>query len=121
MSRADVAVFVFDAADPASFEAAQKLLVGISDAVGNTLPCVLVAAKDDLGLSSVSALLLFMASSSPALDVEQCMQLRFAAKQQMQAVVYLSTVLASCKISSVCSCQHSLAFASATGTGGTSV
>lgn len=58
LSRADVAVFVFDAADPTSFEAAQKLLVGISDAAGNTLPCVLVAAKDDLGLSSVSALLL---------------------------------------------------------------
>ncbi|GBF89351.1 hypothetical protein Rsub_02229 [Raphidocelis subcapitata] len=51
LSRADVALVVYDSSDAASFAAARALAVGVSTAAGEGLPVVLVAAKDDLGSS----------------------------------------------------------------------
>lgn len=50
----DVAAFVFDGSDLNSLHAAQDLLFRVADLANDTLPCVLVAAKDDLGTSLVS-------------------------------------------------------------------
>ncbi len=55
LSALDVAAVMFDCAEPASFEHAVQLLVGLSSNAGPSLPLLLVAAKDDLGMSSVRA------------------------------------------------------------------
>lgn len=44
----DVAAFVFDSSDPKSFHEAQKLVLQVSSASADTLPCVFIAAKKDL-------------------------------------------------------------------------
>lgn len=55
MSKADVAVFVFDSSDLESWHRAVDSMVALSSLPGcDTLPCVLVAAKDDLGMADVS-------------------------------------------------------------------
>ncbi|KAK9829241.1 hypothetical protein WJX72_004718 [[Myrmecia] bisecta] len=51
LAAADVAAFVFDSSDPASFRTAQRLILEVAAASGDSLPCVFVAAKDDLGMS----------------------------------------------------------------------
>jgi len=50
---ADVAAFVFDGSDAHSLRTAQRLLLRIATAAGDSLPCVLVATKDDAGMSQV--------------------------------------------------------------------
>ena len=55
LAECDVAAFVFDSTDLHSFRAAHRLLIRIAEAAGNGLPCVLVAAKDDLGMDQVCA------------------------------------------------------------------
>jgi hypothetical protein len=54
LSQLDVAAVMFDSAEPASFRQAVQLLVGLSGRAGDSLPFVLIAAKDDLGMSNVS-------------------------------------------------------------------
>jgi hypothetical protein len=51
---------MFDSAEPASFRQAVSLVVGLSGRAGDSLPFVLIAAKDDLGMSNVSINLLFL-------------------------------------------------------------
>ncbi|KAK9847488.1 hypothetical protein WJX84_010427 [Apatococcus fuscideae] len=46
----DVAAFLFDCSRPQSFREARLLLEHVATASGNTMPCVLVATKDDLGM-----------------------------------------------------------------------
>jgi len=48
LARCDVAAFVFDASSSESFRAARVMMLAVSTAAGDTLPCVMVAAKDDL-------------------------------------------------------------------------
>ena len=50
----DVAAFVFDANSSESFAAAQQLLLKCAELAQDSLPCVLIAAKDELGISTVS-------------------------------------------------------------------
>lgn len=57
LMAADLAVFVFDSTDVASLRAAMQLLQRAATAAGDALPCLLVAAKDDLGMAPVSHLL----------------------------------------------------------------
>jgi hypothetical protein len=47
-----VAAFVFDSSSPESFAAARALMEQVSTLAGCTLPCVLVAAKDELVMSA---------------------------------------------------------------------
>ena len=54
LSKLDVAAVVYDSAEAASFEHAVQLAIDISTAAGESLPVVLVATKDDLGMSNVS-------------------------------------------------------------------
>ncbi len=49
----DVAAFAFDSRTPASFEAAVALMVRVAEASRHTLPCVLLATYDHLGISQV--------------------------------------------------------------------
>jgi len=49
----DVAAFVFDGSNVESFKAAQDLLLKLARLADDTIPCVLIAAKDDLGISMV--------------------------------------------------------------------
>ena len=49
----DVAAFVFDGSNIESFKAAQDLLLKLAQLADDTIPCVLIAAKDDLGISMV--------------------------------------------------------------------
>eukprot|EP00798_Chlamydomonas_sp_ICE-L_P021336 gene21336-28272_t len=51
LSRCDVAAFVFDSRSPSSFQAAADMMAAVSSAAGESLPCLLVAAKDDLGMA----------------------------------------------------------------------
>lgn len=51
LTRCDVAAFAFDSSSAASFNEAVELLVAVSTAAGDALPCLLIAAKDDLGMS----------------------------------------------------------------------
>ena len=53
LAAADVAAFVFDGSDAHSLRTAQRLLLRIATAAGDSLPCVLVATKDDAGMSRV--------------------------------------------------------------------
>lgn len=55
LSQLDVAAVMFDSAEPASFKHAVELVIGLSERAGESLPIVLIAAKDDLGMSNVSA------------------------------------------------------------------
>ena len=48
-----MAVFMFDSSSPDNFRRAHNLLVAVSTWAGDTLPCLLMAAKDDLGMSQV--------------------------------------------------------------------
>lgn len=54
MAEADAALFVFDSSDVGSLHAAMQLLQRTAAEAGDALPCVLLAAKDDLGMSPVS-------------------------------------------------------------------
>lgn len=60
LSQLDVAAVMFDSAESSSFSHALQLLVSLSERAGESLPVVLVAAKDDLGMSKVMINLLFM-------------------------------------------------------------
>lgn len=53
----DVAAFVFDGSNIESFKAALDLLLKLAHLADDTIPCVLIAAKDDLGISMVSSAL----------------------------------------------------------------
>lgn len=52
----DVAAFVFDSSSPESFREAHLTLMRVAEASGNSLPCVFLAAKDDLAMPHVSRL-----------------------------------------------------------------
>ena len=49
----DVAAFLFDCSRPQSFREARLLLEHVATASGNSMPCLLVATKDDLGMHKV--------------------------------------------------------------------
>lgn len=51
----DVAAFVFDSSSVKSFQAAHQLLLLCAGLAQDTLPCMLIAAKDDLGISMVQS------------------------------------------------------------------
>ena len=46
-------MFVFDSTSLASFRTAHQLMLAVAQAAGDALPCVFLAAKDDLGMSQV--------------------------------------------------------------------
>ena len=54
MESSDVAAFVFDGSSSESFQAAHQLLLKCAELAQDSLPCVLIAAKDELGISMVS-------------------------------------------------------------------
>ena len=47
----DVAAFLFDSSSVESFQQARAMMEVVSSAAGETLPCVFIATKDDLGMS----------------------------------------------------------------------
>jgi hypothetical protein len=51
--QADVAVFMFDSSSEADWKRAHEALVAVSSAAGDTLPCILAAAKIDVGMEPV--------------------------------------------------------------------
>lgn len=53
LAGTDVAVFMFDSTSLASFRTAHQLMLAVAQAAGDALPCVFLAAKDDLGMSQV--------------------------------------------------------------------
>ncbi len=54
LAEADAALFIFDCSNLNSLRTAMQLLHRTAAAAGDALPCVLLAAKDDLGMSPVS-------------------------------------------------------------------
>lgn len=63
----DVAAFVFDSSSVESFQAAHQLLLHCAELAQDNLPCMLIAAKDDLGISMVSSGILCLLSTAYAL------------------------------------------------------
>ena len=53
LAACDVAAVVFDSSDLHSFHTAHRLLLRIAQTAGDSLPCVLIASKDDLGMDQV--------------------------------------------------------------------
>lgn len=53
LAATDFAVFMFDSTSLASFRTAHQLMLATAQAAGDALPCVFLAAKDDLGMSQV--------------------------------------------------------------------
>lgn len=53
LARADVGAFVFEGTSEASFGAAAAAMEAVAMASKDQLPCVFVAAKDDLGMPAV--------------------------------------------------------------------
>jgi hypothetical protein len=51
LQQCDVLLVAFDSSSQQSFQQAEQLLLAASTAAGPTLPCLLVAAKEDVGLS----------------------------------------------------------------------
>ncbi|CAK0731768.1 hypothetical protein CVIRNUC_000040 [Coccomyxa viridis] len=51
LASCDLGVFLFDCSSLRSMQEALHLLVAVTQAASNSLPCVLLAAKDDLGMS----------------------------------------------------------------------
>jgi hypothetical protein len=51
LQRCDVLLVAFDSSSQQSFLQAEQLLLAASAVAGSTLPCLLVAAKEDVGLS----------------------------------------------------------------------
>jgi hypothetical protein len=75
LSQLDVAAVMFDSADPGSFRQAVELVVGLSGRAGESLPFVLIAAKDDLGMSNVSCSLDWTglpAEGCPSVSAKAC-------------------------------------------------
>lgn len=56
LARADVGAFVFDGTSKSSFRAAAAAMEAVAMASKDQLPCVFVAAKDDLGMPTVRGL-----------------------------------------------------------------
>ena len=56
LAGADAALFVFDSRSAPSLRAAVEQLLGAARAAQDRLPCLLLAAKDDLGMSPVRSL-----------------------------------------------------------------
>lgn len=54
LETCDVAAFVFDGSNSGSFKVAHELLLQLAHLSDDSIPCVLIAAKDDLGISMVS-------------------------------------------------------------------
>ena len=54
LASCDLGVFLFDCSSLRSMQEALHLLVAVTQAANNSLPCVLLAAKDDLGMSQVA-------------------------------------------------------------------
>ena len=54
LESCDVAAFVFDGSSIESFKAAHQLLLQCADMAQDSLPCIMIAAKDDLGISMVT-------------------------------------------------------------------
>ena len=53
LASCDLGVFLFDSSSLHSMTEALQLLLDVTLAANNSLPCVLLAAKDDLGMSQV--------------------------------------------------------------------
>lgn len=53
LAATDFAVFIFDSTSLASFRTGHQLMLAVAQAAGDALPCVFLAAKDDLGMSQV--------------------------------------------------------------------
>ncbi|GAX79606.1 hypothetical protein CEUSTIGMA_g7047.t1 [Chlamydomonas eustigma] len=51
LARCDVAAFLFDSSSSDSFRLARSMMESISTAAGDSLPCVMVSCKDDLGMA----------------------------------------------------------------------
>ena len=51
LASCDLGVFLFECSSLRSMQEALHLLVAVTQAASNSLPCVLLAAKDDLGMS----------------------------------------------------------------------
>ena len=53
LASCDLGVFLFDCSSLRSMQEALHLLVEVTQAANNSLPCIVLAAKDDLGMSQV--------------------------------------------------------------------
>lgn len=53
LASCDLGVFLFDSSSLHSMTEALQLLLSVTSAANNSLPCVMLAAKDDLGMSQV--------------------------------------------------------------------
>ena len=53
LASCDLAVILFDSSSLQSMTEALQLLLSVTLAANNSLPCVMLAAKDDLGMSPV--------------------------------------------------------------------
>ena len=53
LASCDVAAFVFDSSSPESFRETHIAMMRAAEASGNSLPCMLIAAKDDLTMPPV--------------------------------------------------------------------
>lgn len=53
LGSCDVAAFAFDSTSPESFRGAHLAMMRVAEASGNALPCVFLAAKDDLAMPRV--------------------------------------------------------------------
>ena len=65
----DVAGFLFDCSRPQSFREARLLLEHVATASGNSMPCLLVATKDDLGMHKVCLIAALTALIMPCLPL----------------------------------------------------
>ena len=55
LASCDLGVVLFDSSSLHSVTAALQLLLSVTLAANNSLPCVMLAAKDDLGMSQVGS------------------------------------------------------------------
>ena len=53
LASCDLAILLFDSSSLESMTEALQLLLSVTLAANNNLPCVMLAAKDDLGMSPV--------------------------------------------------------------------
>ena len=53
LASCDLGIFLFDSSSLRSLSEALQLLLSVTVAANNSLPCVMLAAKDDLGMSPV--------------------------------------------------------------------
>ena len=75
LASCDLAILLIDSSSLQSMTEALQLLLSVTLAANNSLPCVMLAAKDDLGMSAVRCKTLYSGYNGLAMNIPDALQM----------------------------------------------